>query len=62
MSARAVIDNPDRELKPGMFVYASIAAERDDHAGEAQLAVPVAAIARVLERDVVFVQTRMTKP
>ena len=57
VSARAVIDNPDRELKPGMFVYASIAADTGEQAGMAQLAVPVAAVAKVEGRDVVFVQT-----
>jgi len=53
--ARAVIDNPKGELKPGMFVYASIEGGRDDGDTPPRLAVPVGATARVEGRVVVFV-------
>jgi cobalt-zinc-cadmium efflux system membrane fusion protein len=54
--ARAVIDNPQGELKPGMFVYASI--EGRERGGDApRLAVPAMAVAGLQGRDVVFVQT-----
>ena len=55
--ARAAIDNPDGELKPGMFVYASIEARSEDAGGAPRLAVPMAAVASVEGRDVVFMQT-----
>ena len=56
VSARAVIDNPDGELKPGMFVYASIEVLSDDGAAALRLAVPTTAVASVEGRDIVFVQ------
>jgi cobalt-zinc-cadmium efflux system membrane fusion protein len=56
VQARAVIENPDGKLKPGMFVYASIDAG-DENGGDApRLAIPVPAVATVDGRDVVFVQ------
>jgi len=56
--ARAVIDNPDRELKPGMFVYASIEGRRSSDVTPSVLAVPTTAVARNVEgRDAVFVQS-----
>jgi cobalt-zinc-cadmium efflux system membrane fusion protein len=55
--ARAVVENPDGKLKPGMFVYASIE-EADEDGGETpRLAIPPSAVAKVDGRDVVFVQT-----
>lgn len=56
VGARAVIDNPHAELKPGMFVYASIETGAGEGAGPARLAVPTTAVASVEGRDVVFVQ------
>ncbi len=57
VSARAVIDNPDGELKPGMFVYASIEGRKDDDVAPSGLALPTSAVASVEGRDVVFVQS-----
>jgi len=54
--ARAVIDNPDAELKPGMFVYATIEGHVEDSSTAAALAVPTRAVANVEGRDVVFVK------
>jgi len=56
VSARAVIDNPDGELKPGMFVYASVERRTENAAAPSRLAVPTTAVASVEGRDVVFVQ------
>ena len=57
VQARAVIENPDGELKPGMFVYARVEG-RNDGGGEAtRLAIPMTAVTSVEGRDVVFVQT-----
>jgi len=56
IQARAVIVNPEGELKPGMFVYASIEAQRADGVAPARLTVPTAAVASLDGRDVVFVQ------
>jgi len=53
--ARAVIGNPEGELKPGMFVYASIEGGGADVVASPGLAVPVTATARVEGRMVVFV-------
>lgn len=55
--ARAVIENPAGELRPGMFVYASIEGRARDQAAASGLAVPAAAVARLARRDVVFVRT-----
>jgi len=55
--ARAVIDNPDGELKPGMFVYASIEGRTGDAAAPSRLAIPTTAAASVEGQDVVFVQS-----
>jgi cobalt-zinc-cadmium efflux system membrane fusion protein len=55
VSARAVIDNPDFKLKPGMFVYATIEPSEGGESASS-LAVPVVAVANVEGRDVVFVQ------
>jgi RND family efflux transporter MFP subunit len=55
--ARAVIDNPEGKLKPGMFVYTSIEARHEEGDEEAHLAIPLTAVANVEGRDVVFVQT-----
>jgi cobalt-zinc-cadmium efflux system membrane fusion protein len=56
-SARAVIDNPEGELRPGMFVYATIEGRRRDGDAPSGLAVPATAVASVEQRDVVFVQS-----
>lgn len=53
--ARAVIDNSEGKLKPGMFVYAEIAAGGGAEGRPEVLAVPVSALARIDERDYVFV-------
>ena len=55
-SARAVIDNPAGELKPGMFVYATIESEPEDPSRPSRLAVPVQAIGEVEGSSVVFVE------
>jgi len=57
VSARAVIDNPRGELKPGMFVYVSIETRQDEGLAASRLAVPKTAVAGMDGRDVVFVQT-----
>ena len=57
VQARAVIENPDGKLKPGMFVYASIDAGDEQGDDAPRLAIPVPAVATVDGRDVVFVQT-----
>jgi cobalt-zinc-cadmium efflux system membrane fusion protein len=56
-SARAVIDNPEGELRPGMFVYATIEGRRRHGDAPSGLAVPATAVANVEQRDVVFVQS-----
>jgi cobalt-zinc-cadmium efflux system membrane fusion protein len=55
--ARAVIDNPDAELKPGMFVYATIEGRRENERAPRRLAVPATAVASIEGRDVVFVRS-----
>jgi cobalt-zinc-cadmium efflux system membrane fusion protein len=55
VTARAVIDNTEGKLKPGMFVYAEIAATGGTDAGTEALAVPISALARIDERDYLFV-------
>jgi cobalt-zinc-cadmium efflux system membrane fusion protein len=57
VQARAVIENPDGKLKPGMFVYASIDVAKEDGDEATHLAIPVPAVVKVDGRDVVFVQT-----
>ena len=57
VSARAVIDNPDGELKPGMFVYASIEGRRHEGVAPSRLAAPTTAVASIDGQDVVFVQS-----
>jgi cobalt-zinc-cadmium efflux system membrane fusion protein len=57
VQARALIENPDRKLKPGMFVYASIDARNEGGDEATRLSIPVSAVAKVDGRDVVFVQT-----
>lgn len=58
VQARAVIKNPERKLKPGMFVYATIEMNDEANEGNAErLLIPSEAIARVGDRDVVFVET-----
>ncbi len=52
--ARVEIANPDRRLKPGMFATATVAA-MIPHATEV-LAIPAAAVHRVREQPVAFVQ------
>ena len=54
--ARAVIDNPEGELMPGMFVYATIEARTHGEPATPQLAVPAAAVVKVQGRNVVFVE------
>ncbi len=53
--ARAVIDNPDGELMPGMFVYASIEGRTGDGRVVPRLALPKSAVASVEGQGVVFV-------
>lgn len=55
ITARAVIDNDEQKLKPGMFVYAEIAATVDTDAVPDVPAVPISALARIDDRDYVFV-------
>jgi len=55
VSARAVIDNPEGELRPGMFVYATIEAEPEDPASSPRLAVPAQAVTDLEGSSVVFV-------
>ena len=55
--ARAIIDNPEGDLKPGMFVYASIEGQDSDGVVPIVLAVPVASVTSVEGRDVVFVES-----
>ena len=57
VQARAVIENPDGKLKPGMFVYASIDAGDENGDAGPRLAIPVPAVATVDGREVVFVHT-----
>jgi cobalt-zinc-cadmium efflux system membrane fusion protein len=57
VQARALIENPDGKLKPGMFVYAKIDDGNGSGEVSAHLAVPLSAVARIEGRDVVFVQT-----
>jgi len=57
ISARAVIDNPEGELKPGMFVYARIENRTDDGDAPSRLVIPTGAVASVDGEDVVFVQS-----
>lgn len=54
--ARAVIDNPELDLKPGMFVYATIETLADDGARQPILAVPVGAATDIDGTSVVFVE------
>jgi cobalt-zinc-cadmium efflux system membrane fusion protein len=54
--ARAVIDNPHRDLKPGMFVYATIEGRTREHSREPRIVVPAEAVAEVDGGDVVFVE------
>lgn len=58
VSARAVIDNPDLDLKPGMFVYATIEAKAGEGAEAPRLAVPVNTVADVDGASVVFVEVQ----
>lgn len=55
ITARAVIDNSEGKLKPGMFVYAEIAATVGADSAADVPAVPVSALARIDDRDYVFV-------
>jgi cobalt-zinc-cadmium efflux system membrane fusion protein len=55
--ARAVIDNPEGELKPGMFVYATIEGRGRDDDTSPLMAVPTTAVTNAQERDVVFVES-----
>jgi len=57
VQARALIENPDGKLKPGMFVYATIDAGEGGGEEPARLSIPISAVARIDGRDVVFVQT-----
>jgi cobalt-zinc-cadmium efflux system membrane fusion protein len=54
--ARAVIDNPHLDLKPGMFVYATIETLADDGARQPVLAVPAEAVTDIDGASVVFVE------
>jgi len=55
IKARAVIDNSEGKLKPGMFVYAEISTAGQSDSGAEVRAVPVSALARIDDRDYVFV-------
>lgn len=57
IQARAVIDNPERKLKPGMFVYARIEARNGGRENVPVLAVPSGSVAQLEGRDVVFVES-----
>jgi cobalt-zinc-cadmium efflux system membrane fusion protein len=57
ISARAVIDNPQGKLMPGMFVYADIEAGHGHDSTDPHLAAPREAITSIDGRDVVFVET-----
>jgi len=57
VSARAVIANPDGDLKPGMFVYATIESRNADGSADSRLAVPATAVANIEGQDVVFVRS-----
>lgn len=54
ITARAVIDNAESKLKPGMFVYAHLESRSEQRAAPV-LAVPEAAVTRIEGQDVVFV-------
>jgi cobalt-zinc-cadmium efflux system membrane fusion protein len=56
VSARAVIDNPAGELKPGMFVYATIEGGAGQPPESARLAIPEQAVGEVEGSSVVFVE------
>ena len=56
ISARAVIDNAEGRLKPGMFVYAQIEHATGD--GTLVLLVPSRAVTEIDGRDVVFVEAQ----
>jgi cobalt-zinc-cadmium efflux system membrane fusion protein len=55
--ARAVIDNPHRDLKPGMFVYATIEGRPREGTSRPRLVVPVEAVAEIDGASVVFVES-----
>jgi cobalt-zinc-cadmium efflux system membrane fusion protein len=55
VEARAVIDNPSHELKPGMFVYATIGPGVSSAPADARPAVPAAAVVEIEGESVVFV-------
>lgn len=57
--ARAVIDNPHGDLKPGMFVYATIHGAPD---GDERPVLPRAAVTSIDGRDVVFVPVAPDAP
>jgi cobalt-zinc-cadmium efflux system membrane fusion protein len=56
IKARAVIDNPEGDLKPGMFVYAQIEGRNDGGGGATHPVIPIKAVTSVEGSDVVFVQ------
>jgi cobalt-zinc-cadmium efflux system membrane fusion protein len=56
VSARAVIDNPHGDLKPGMFVYATIESASSTETPTLGTAVPAVAVADIDGANVVFVQ------
>lgn len=56
VSARAVIDNPHGDLKPGMFVYATIETGSSTETPTLRTAVPAAAVADIDGANVVFVE------
>jgi cobalt-zinc-cadmium efflux system membrane fusion protein len=58
VQARAVIKNPERKLKPGMFVYATIETSDEHDEGDTEgLSIPLEAVAKIDDGDVVFVET-----
>jgi len=55
--ARAVIDNPDGTLKPGMFVYVQVEGGSHREAAPETVAVPKDSVVSLEGRDVVFVES-----
>jgi len=51
--ARVVLDNPDGNRRPGLFVNATV----ETGHGDADVAVPPSALTRIDDRDTVFVRT-----
>jgi cobalt-zinc-cadmium efflux system membrane fusion protein len=54
--ARAVIENPDGELKPGMFVYARIEGRIRNGGGSDLPVIPTTAVTSLKGEEIVFIQ------